>query len=163
LTSNFLPNHKRFTSYIVISELVKPMDRKIIYLLILFSIATSTLRAQELIEVDTSSFAQMEFEEVSFDFEELYQGEKVEYIFHYKNVGNIPLIFQNVLTTCGCTAPEWSKNPLQPGEKGELKVVFDSSAKIGRQNKVITIRSNAKSGDYQLRISGMVLLSKKRK
>jgi hypothetical protein len=139
------------------------MDRKLIYLLTLFSIATSTLKAQELIEADTSSFAQMEFEEVSFDFGELYQGEKIEYIFHYINVGNIPLIFQNVLTTCGCTAPEWSKDPLLPGEKGQLKVAFDSSAKIGRQNKVITIRSNAKSGDYQLRISGMVLPPKNRK
>lgn len=138
------------------------MEKKLFYLFIFFLIYSSTLLAQDKVESDTSNFAQMKFEEVFFDFGELAQGEKVEYLFHYRNAGNAPLIFQNVLTTCGCTAPEWSKIPLQPGEKAQLKVVFDSSTKIGRQNKVITIRSNAKSGDYRLRISGMVLPSKKK-
>lgn len=141
------------------------MKKKLFYLFLaflpIFVMYSSSLKAQEKVESDTSSFAQMEFENVSFDFGELYQGEKVEHIFHYKNIGNAPLIFQKVLTTCGCTAPEWSKNPLPPGVKGQLKVAFDSSTKIGRQNKVITIRSNAKSGDYRLRISGMVLPPKK--
>ncbi len=141
------------------------MKKKLFYLFLaflpIFVMYFSLLKAQGKVESDTSSFAQMEFEKVSFDFGELFQGEKVEYIFHYKNIGNAPLIFQKVLTTCGCTAPEWSKNPLPPGVEGQLKVAFDSSTKIGRQNKVITIRSNAKSGDYRLRISGMVLPPKK--
>lgn len=138
------------------------MEKKRFYLFILFLIYTSTLIAQDKVESDSTSFAQMESEEVSFEFGELYQGEKAEYTFQYKNVGNAPLILQNVLTTCGCTASEWSTDPLPPGEEAQLKVAFDSSTKIGRQNKVITIRSNAKSGDYRLRISGMVLPPKEK-
>ena len=63
----------------------------------------------------------------------------------------------NVLTTCGCTVPEWPKEPVAPQGEGVIKVVFDSTAKIGRQNKVITIRLNSKGGDHRLRISAMVL------
>jgi hypothetical protein len=124
---------------------------------------SSALKAQEEIESDTSSFAEMEFEAPTYDFGDMYQGEKSEHIFKFINGGTAPLVFNNVLATCGCTAPKWPDKPLAPGEEGEVKVVFDSSSKIGRQNKVITIRSNAKSGDYRLRISAMVLPPKKKK
>jgi hypothetical protein len=124
----------------------------------MYSIA---IKAQEGVESDTSSYAQMEFDNIAFNFGNLYQGEKAEHIFYFKNIGSAPLIINNVLTTCGCTAPEWPKDPIQPGAEGQVKVSFDSSSKIGRQNKVITIRSNAKSGDFRLRISVMVLPPKK--
>ena len=141
------------------------MKKKITHPLICFLLFSfmfsSALKAQEEIESDTSSFAQMEFEEPTYDFGDMYQGEKSEYIFKFRNSGTSPLVFNNVLTTCGCTAPKWPDKPIAPAEDGEVKVVFDSSSKIGRQNKVITIRSNAKSGDYRLRISAMVLPPKK--
>ena len=132
-----------------------------LFLLSVFFMYSSALVAQEEAESDTISFAQMKFENSSYNFGDLYQGEKVEHIFSFINIGNAPLILNNVLATCGCTAPEWEKKPLLPGDEGQVKIVFDSSSKIGRQNKVITIRSNAKSGDYRLRISAMVLPSKK--
>lgn len=132
-----------------------------LFFLSAFFMYSSALVAQEEAESDTSSFAQINFEKPSFSFGDLYQGEKVEHIFSFTNIGNAPLVLNNVLATCGCTAPEWEKKPFLPGEKGEVKIVFDSSSKIGRQNKVITIRSNAKSGDYRLRISAMVLPAKK--
>lgn len=96
-----------------LEAMIKKLSSPFLALLSIFILSASLLKAQEKVELDTSSFAQMEFVEVSHDFGELIQGEKVEYIFHYKNIGNAPLIFQNVLTTCGCTAPEWSKNPLR--------------------------------------------------
>lgn len=131
------------------------------FLLSFFLMYSLTSKAQEQVETDTSSFAQMEFENAAYDFGDLNQGEKTKHIFIFKSNGNSPLIINNVLTTCGCTAPEWPKVPIQPGAEGEIKIVFDTSTKIGRQNKVITIRSNAKSGDYRLRISAMVLPAKK--
>ena len=127
------------------------------FLLSIFLMYSIALKAQEVVDSDTSSYAQMEFENIAFNFGNLYQGEKAEHIFYFKSIGNAPVIINNVLTTCGCTAPEWPKDPIQPGAEGEVKVVFDSLSKIGRQNKVITIRSNAKSGDYRLRISVMLL------
>ncbi len=106
---------------------------------------------------DSATFAQITFEKSAHNFGEINQGEKVEQIFTFKNSGTIPLLLSNVLSTCGCTIPEWPKEPIPPGEEREIKVVFDSTSKIGRQNKVITIRSNSKDGDYRLRISAMVL------
>lgn len=106
---------------------------------------------------DSTEFAQIEFEEAFHAFGDISQGEKVQHTFSFKNVGSQPLIIQNVLTTCGCTVPEWPKDPIESQQAGLIKVEFDSTSKIGRQNKVITIRSNSKSGDFRLRISAMVL------
>ena len=121
------------------------------------SLIPNLLHAQQTTNEDSAAFAQIFVEKSDFNFNELNQGEKAEHIFIFKNVGNIPLIINNVLSTCGCTVPEWPKEPILPQEEGMIKVVFDSSSKIGRQNKVITIRSNSKEGDYRLRISAMVL------
>ncbi|TAH26311.1 MAG: DUF1573 domain-containing protein [Cytophagales bacterium] len=79
----------------------------------------------------------------SHDFGDIIQGDKVSFVFKYKNTGTEPLIINEVLTTCGCTATEWSKTPLAPGEIGSLSASFNSEGKMGRQNKVITILSNA--------------------
>lgn len=120
-------------------------------------IIANTLFAQEELVDDTTSFAQIAFEKTDFNFGDLNQGEKVAHIFQFKNTGNSPLILQNVLSTCGCTVPEWPREPIPADSIGEIQIVFDSASKIGRQNKVITIRSNSKNGDFRLRISSMVL------
>ena len=113
--------------------------------------------AQEEIEQDTTSFAQIVFEKATYNFGDLKQGEKAEHLFYFRNDGDSPLILNNVLSTCGCTVPEWPREPILSDSTNVIKVVFDSSSKIGRQNKVVTIRSNSKQGDYRLRISAMVL------
>lgn len=100
---------------------------------------------------------QITFEETEYDFGDIRQGDVVEHSFEFTNTGNAPLILNNVLTTCGCTAPEWPKNPILPGEKGEIKVRFNSAGKMGRQNKVITIRSNVEGTDNRIKIVSMVL------
>jgi len=120
------------------------------------------IKAQEINEAETSVYAQIEIEEADHDFGDLQQGGKTEHMFNFKNSGTAPLIINNVLTTCGCTAPEWPKEPILPDSTGTIKVVFDSTSKIGRQNKVITIRSNSKGGDARLRISAMVLPPEKK-
>ncbi len=136
----------------------KKIARTFCFILVIF---WSNIQAQKVNEPDTTDFAQFDFELTEYDFGDVNQGETVEHFFDFKNSGNIPLIIQNVLTTCGCTAPEWPKQPIQAGESGQIKIAFDSSSKIGRQNKVITIRSNAHEGDFRLRISAMVLPPKK--
>jgi len=118
---------------------------------------SSCVFAQTIDEVDTADFAQIAFQETSFSFGELRQGEKIEHTFTFKNIGNAPLVLNNVLSTCGCTVPKWSKEPIPYDSTGTIKVIFDSKLKIGRQNKVVTVRSNSKEGDFRLRLSGMVL------
>lgn len=85
----------------------------------------------------------IEFQEKEKDFGSITQGDKVEHIFTFKNTGDGPLKIQNVAVTCGCTAPNWPKDAIAPGATGELKVVYNSSGKMGTQNPIIRIYSNA--------------------
>ncbi|MFC4873763.1 DUF1573 domain-containing protein [Negadavirga shengliensis] len=83
------------------------------------------------------------FEASSKDFGDITQGDKVEHVFKFENTGKSPLIISNVAATCGCTVPSWPKDPIAPGEKGEIKVTFNSTGKMGKQNSVVRIYSNA--------------------
>ena len=83
------------------------------------------------------------FSEERHEFGDIIQGDVIEHVFEFTNSGNAPLVLQDVKTTCGCTVPEWPRTPLAPGATAELKVKFNSAGKIGIQNKVITVISNA--------------------
>jgi hypothetical protein len=87
------------------------------------------------------------FEKSTHDFGDIYQGDNVEHVFKFTNTGNEPLIISNIQVTCGCTAPSWPKNPIPPGGKGEIKIGFNSAGKMGRQNKTVTVVSNAVNED----------------
>ncbi len=98
------------------------------------------------------------WEKNAYDFGDIFQGEKVERIFKFTNTGTEPLVITNVEVTCGCTTPRgWPRDPVNPGGRGEITVQFDSTHKIGRQNKVSTVVSNAVSGISQITISVNVL------
>jgi uncharacterized protein DUF1573 len=97
------------------------------------------------------------FEEASFDFGDIYQGDKVEHIFNFENTGDTPLIITNVQTTCGCTATNWEREPILPGSKSSIKVTFNSAGKMARQNKVITIISNSVAPLNQIKITTNIL------
>ncbi|MBY0435046.1 MAG: DUF1573 domain-containing protein [Cyclobacteriaceae bacterium] len=84
------------------------------------------------------------WEKPTHDFGDITQGDKVEHTFSFKNSGNEPLIITNVQVTCGCTTPKgWARDPILPGQSGEITVAFNSLGKYGKQNKVVTIVSNA--------------------
>ena len=84
------------------------------------------------------------FEKKSHDFGDIVQGDKVEETFKFANTGTEPLIITNVQVTCGCTVPKgWPRDPIMPGGKGELTIAFNSAGKMGKQNKVVTVVSNA--------------------
>ena len=100
------------------------------------------------------------FEETSHDFGDIYQGDKVEYNFKFKNTGNEPLIISNVQVTCGCTASYYPKDPVLPGANDEIRVTFNSAHKMGKQNKVVTIVSNAVSPNNKVTIVTNVLHKK---
>ncbi len=106
--------------------------------------------------------ALLTWEKTFYDFGEITQGEKVEYTFRFSNTGTEPLIITNVTTQCGCTAPRgWPRDPVAPGERGEITLVFDSSGKFGRINKVATVVSNASNrAGAQLLLSGSILEKK---
>lgn len=84
----------------------------------------------------------IKFVEESHDFGDINPGEKVSYTFTYTNEGDGNLVILAAAASCGCTVPKWNKDPLPPGEKGYVEVVFDSSGRSGKQVKNVTIRSN---------------------
>jgi hypothetical protein len=97
------------------------------------------------------------FTESSHDFGDIEQGDVVQYIFEFENKGDAPVVLADVRTTCGCTASEWVREPIAPGASAKIKVTFNSSGKIGRQNKVVTIMSNAANNPERVSIVTNVL------
>jgi hypothetical protein len=108
-------------------------------------------------EVPLADKAKITFEKTSHDFGDIFQGDVVTYAFKFTNTGKEPLIISNVLVTCGCTAPSWPKEPIMPGKGGEIVISFNSSGKMGVQNKVITVMSNAINSQAQLIIKTNIL------
>lgn len=101
--------------------------------------------------------AVIKFEKNSHDFGDIYQGDLATHVFKFTNTGSAPLILANVQTTCGCTAPEWTKEPILPGGTGQIKVVYNSAGRMGKQNKIITVYSNAANQEERLSIVVNVL------
>jgi len=89
--------------------------------------------------------AEITFEEKMKEFSDIKYGDSIAYTFKFRNTGNDTLVIKNVVTTCSCTSRQFTEGPILPGQAGELVVKFNSSKQesIGRQNKVITIISNA--------------------
>lgn len=100
--------------------------------------------------------AKIEFEEEVFDFGDIAEGEAVEHIFKFKNVGKNPLVISHAEGSCGCTVPEWPKEPIAPGQGGEMKVKFNSEGKQGEQDKTVTVSANTIPNKTKVRIVGGV-------
>lgn len=100
--------------------------------------------------------SEMKFDALEYDYGTIKQGDKVEHTFTFTNAGKEPLIITNAQGSCGCTAPEYSKEPIRKGEKGMIKVTFNSAGKMGMQDKTVTVTSNAKNSPVILHIKGTI-------
>jgi hypothetical protein len=99
---------------------------------------------------------EFKFEEEEYNFGTIKQGEVVTHIFAFTNTGKEPLIITSASGSCGCTVPEWPKEPIKKSDKGSVKVTFNSAGKMGMQDKTVTIQSNAKSNPKVIHIKGNV-------
>jgi len=97
----------------------------------------------------------MEFEKSEHDFGTIEQGTPQETIFTFTNTGNAPLVITNATSSCGCTVPNPPKEPIAPGEKGELVVKFNGSGQ-NQVTKTITVVANTTKGSELLRIKAFV-------
>lgn len=100
------------------------------------------------------------FEKNTHDFGDMQQGDKVEKVFTFKNTGTEPLIITNIQVTCGCTAPKWPRDPIMPGGSGEITIQFNSAGKMGRQDKTVTVISNAVNEGNKIMFTANVLEKK---
>lgn len=99
------------------------------------------------------------FQEYEHNFGKVAEGEKVSYNFVFTNSGTGKLVILSATTSCGCTVPKYDTNPIAPGGKGNLEVVFDTSGRNGMQTKIITVRSNAVKREVLLKITADVISS----
>lgn len=108
-------------------------------------------------QVDPATAAEISFTENSFDFGTLQEGEKVEHVFKFTNTSDKPLTISNARGSCGCTVPEWPREPIAPGAEGEIKVKFDSKGKKGQQNTNVTITANTIPANTMLTVISDVI------
>ncbi|MCC6385379.1 MAG: DUF1573 domain-containing protein [Bacteroidia bacterium] len=105
---------------------------------------------------DEASKPEFKFEVEEYNYGTIKQGDKVNYQFVFTNIGKEPLVITSATGSCGCTVPEWPKEPIKKGEKASIKVTFNSAGKQGMQDKTVTINSNARSNPKVLHIKGTV-------
>lgn len=98
----------------------------------------------------------LEFDKTEYDFGTVVEGEKVNGSFIITNKGKVDLIISNVQPSCGCTTPEFTKDPIKPGQTGEIKFGFDSNGRVGVQRKSITVTSNAEKVTETIYLKGTV-------
>lgn len=113
--------------------------------------------------VDTANAPAFKFEKEVYDFGEITEGEKVSFDFKFSNTGKSPLIISSATATCGCTIPEYPKEPVAPGAGGMIRVVFNSAGKQGMQNKVVTITANTIPSITEVNILGNVVAAQSTK
>ena len=96
------------------------------------------------------------FDESEFNFGTVDAGEVVEHTYTFTNTGSEPLVISNAKGSCGCTVPDWPKEPVMPGATGEIRVKFDSKGKNKAQKKKVTITANTEPAQTFLYITGTV-------
>ncbi len=100
--------------------------------------------------------AQIKFDKTVHNFGEFSEKNAVqECVFTFTNVGEKPLVINQAVASCGCTIPKYTKQPIQPGQKGEVKVTYNGAGKFpGHFKKTITIRTNGSPEMTRLYVEG---------
>ena len=92
-----------------------------------------------------------------YDFGDIKEADgAASHTFTLLNNGELPLVISRVVTSCGCTQPEWTKEPIAPGKTGEVRVAYDTAGRPGPFTRTISVYSNGKTGNYVLTIKGDV-------
>ena len=100
--------------------------------------------------------AKVKFDKTEHDFGVINEGDVVETVFTFTNSGKSELIITSAKGSCGCTVPEWPKEPIMPGEEGQIRVKFNSDKKPNLQQKSITLVTNTEQGKEILKIKAQV-------
>jgi len=104
--------------------------------------------------------AKIKFKTDTVDYGTIEKGADGLRIFEFTNTGDAPLIVSKVTSSCGCTVPKWSQDPILPGKTGEIQVKYDTN-RVNPIRKTITVISNADTPTVALKIKGEVIDSSK--
>lgn len=122
--------------------------------MVIVLLATLTIQAQE---KPASSQDSIIFKSIVHDYGTIAQGSDGSCEFDFTNKGKSPIILSNVHASCGCTVPEWPKEPILPGKTSSIKVKYNT-ANMGSFGKTITVSSNAANSSVVLTIKGNVIV-----
>ncbi len=95
------------------------------------------------------------FDTQNFDFGKIKQGVPATHEFTFTNKSKVPMVIATVSASCGCTTPDWSKDPIPPGGQGFVKATYNAAG-VGAFDKSVTVMANVESGVVVLRIHGEV-------
>jgi len=104
-----------------------------------------------------ANMPEIQYENISYDFGKVIQGEVLSYTFHFKNIGKTNLLISGAEASCGCTTSIPPKAPIKPGEKGELTITFDSKYKQGLITSYLVVTANTYPAQSVLTISATVV------
>lgn len=122
----------------------------LVLLLSFFGVATTYAQSEKQ--------AKIEAPVTEHDFGTIKESDgKVSHIFEVKNVGDAPLVITRVMSSCGCTTPEFSKEPIAPGKSGQITVIYNPEGRVYPFVKTISVYSNGKQGPLVLTIKGEVV------
>ena len=117
--------------------------KKVLTLVFALTIITASSSFAQLPDNEVTGGPKINFEETSFDFGKIEEGSYAKHILEFKNIGDNPLLLKEVKPACGCTASEWTREPILPGEKGSVTAVFNSRGYGGRSfHKSISVTTN---------------------
>lgn len=105
---------------------------------------------------ETRPKTSMSFAETAHNFGNIKQDSKNTKIFKFTNTGKEPLIIENAQGSCGCTVPKFPKEPIKPGDTGEIEVVYSPGKQQGAQTKTVTITANTEPITSTINISANV-------
>ena len=112
--------------------------------------------ANGLSEKEAKNMPVLSFEQTTYDFGDVIEGERLTYAFKFKNTGKSNLIIYSSDATCGCTTSQPPKSPVRPGESGEITVTFDSKGQKGKVQKRILVGANTYPAETILTITANV-------
>jgi len=136
----------------------KKMKRFLLSAIFLFALmlGANAQKVEKQNTTEVSSQAEITFDKLEHDYGEVKQNGNGVCEFKYTNTGSVPLVLSKVRSSCGCTVPKWSKEPLMPGQSATITVKYNTSS-VGPINKSITVESNAKTPRVRLLIKGKVI------
>ncbi|REC62632.1 hypothetical protein DRF65_09295 [Chryseobacterium pennae] len=114
------------------------------------SAATSVTEAHAAAPVSNEPSTSIALSESNFDFGKIKKGDKVEHVYEVTNTGKNPLVISEVKPGCGCTAPDFTKEPIMPGKKGKITLHFDSSNFDGNVQKYADVFANVEKAPIKL-------------
>ncbi len=118
---------------------------------------TSRINKKDAVEIPDAEKPVIKFTETTFNFRKANEGDEVSHEFEFINTGKTDLLISKAVASCGCTVPEWPKEPIKPGSGGKIKATFNTEGKSGQQRKTIVITANTKPEQTNIFLEGEVI------